>query len=189
MKYQFMPMFWGDFLANTMHLTAQEAGAYLFLIAHAWENDANIAVADLRRVARVGNNHWYLARPRLEQFFTPMKGVAGGPCGGGDYWHHSRVCQELQKATEISDKRKDAAMQMHSKRLILVSASAPASILQLPIKDASLGKGSEAPPERAAGPPAVNRQGSSPDRGLDYRSPPRKKSNNVLAPLSERNAK
>ena len=42
MKYQFMPVFWGDFLANTMDLTAQEVGAYLLLIAHAWEHDGRV---------------------------------------------------------------------------------------------------------------------------------------------------
>ena len=83
MKYQFMPMFWGDFLANTMHLTAQEAGAYLFLIGHAWEHDGKIAVKDLQRVARVSNAHWHRVRPRLEQFFTTSMVV--------QYWFHGRV--------------------------------------------------------------------------------------------------
>ena len=54
MKYPWMPLFWGDFLANTMHLSAQEAGAYLFLIAHAWENEGKIP-ADKVRICRIAH--------------------------------------------------------------------------------------------------------------------------------------
>src|SRR5262245_10233507 len=68
MKYPYMPLFWGDLLANIMHLSTLEAGAYMFLIAHAWEHDAKIAVCDLRRVTRITNYHWPRVRDRLEQF-------------------------------------------------------------------------------------------------------------------------
>src|SRR5207342_2665701 len=54
MKYPWMPLFWGDFLANTMHLSAQEAGAYLFLIAHAWEHDGEIP-GEKVRLARIAH--------------------------------------------------------------------------------------------------------------------------------------
>jgi len=171
MKYQFMPMFWGDFFANTLHLTAQEAGAYLFLIGHAWEHDGKIAVSDLQRVARISNFHWPKVRQRLIQFFDTSMDA--------NIWHHGRVHAELIKAAEISNKRKDAALQMHSKRTASVSVLHPHLHLQLPSKDASLGKGSEASQ-------AEPRQGSSPDPGLDYRSPPRKKVDNPLAPLPDK---
>ena len=167
MKYQFMPMFWGDFLANTMHLTAQEAGAYLFLIAHAWEHDGNIPVKDLQRVARVSNNHWYQVRARLEPFFTPTTGVTGDPHHGGTFWTHERVAQELTRATEISNKRKEAALQMHSKSTSKSSANAlqtpPHTTLQLPIEKLSNGKGSEPPPAQV--------QGNYRDPGIDYPCP------------------
>ena len=92
MKYQFMPMFWGDFLANTMHFTAQEVGAYLLLIAHAWEHGGKIPVKDLQRVARVGNNHWYQVRARLEPFFTATTGVEMTPTTGVVHWVPTNVC-------------------------------------------------------------------------------------------------
>lgn len=166
MKYQFMPLFWGDFLANTMHLTAQEAGAYLFLIGHAWEHDGEIAVADLQRVARVNNAHWHSVRPRLEQFFTTTKVVRA--------WYHERVHSELIKAAEIANKRKGAALQMHSKSRANGYANHHASTLQLPIDNLTVGKG--------GAPPSVPKHDFH-DKGNDYRAPPATKSDHVLTPL------
>lgn len=163
MKYQFMPMFWGDLLANTLHLSAQEAGAYLFLIAHAWEHDAKIAVTDLQRVARVSNFQWPKVRPRLSQFFNTIMDP--------NNWIHERVKSELIKAGEISNKRKDAALQMHSKSRANGYANHPPSTTTTTFINASLGKGS---------------RGMSPDLGNDYRSPPKAKSDNPLMPLPDR---
>lgn len=165
MKYQFMPMFWGDFFANTLHLSAYELGAYTALIGHAWEHDGIIPVSDLQRVARVSNFHWHKIRPRLEQFFnTTMV---------SNNWIHERVQSELTKAAEISNKRKDAALQMHSKSRANGYANhhASTSTSTTTFIDASLGKG---------------REGSSRDLGNDYRSPPRNKSDNPLSPIPDR---
>jgi uncharacterized protein YdaU (DUF1376 family) len=166
MKYQFMPMFWGDFFANTLHLSAQELGAYTALIGHAWEHGGNIAVMDLQRVARVSNRHWPKVRPRLSSFFNTSKVL--------HYWHHERVHAELSKAAKISSKRKGAAEQMHSKCTANALQTPPHTTLQLPIENLPNGKGSEAQ--------LPQKQGMSRDQGNDYRSPPRTKSNNVLEP-------
>ena len=107
MKYQFMPMFWGDFFANTLHLSAHELGAYTALIGHAWEHDGMIAVVDLKRVARVNNFKWITVSKRLEPFFDTLTEP--------NNWLCKRVRLELAKAAEISNKRKHAALQMHSK--------------------------------------------------------------------------
>jgi uncharacterized protein YdaU (DUF1376 family) len=170
MKYPWMPLFWGDFLANTMHLSAQEAGAYLFLIAHAWENDGQIPGDWIRlaRIAHVRQNHWKSTWKALEQFFEPLEGeslIRG--------YSHKRVLIELHNAAELSNKRKDAALQMHSKR------TANASVLHMhppsqSLRDASIGKGREAQ--------SVNVRVNYRDPGVEYRSPPRAKSDNVLEP-------
>jgi len=174
MKYPWMPLFWGDFLANTMHLSAQEAGAYLFLIAHAWEHDGEIPGdwVRLSRIAHVRQNHWKSTWKALEPFFEPLS--RGSLIRG---YSHKRVTTELLNLAEISNKRKEAAMQMHSKR------RASADVLHMhppsqPLKDASLGKGSKAPTAQAQ----VNHR----DPGVDYRSPPKKKSDNPLQPLPEK---
>ena len=112
MKYQFMPMFWGDFFANTLHLSAQEVGAYVLLIAHAWEHDGRVRYEDMRRITRVRHDHWPKVWKQLEPFFEWDR----DPHIGTPTWGtHHRVLAELLHAAEISNKRKDAALQKHSK--------------------------------------------------------------------------
>lgn len=173
MKYQFMPMFWGDFFANTLHLTAQELGAYTALIGHAWEHDGKIAVEDLQRVARVSNRSWPKVRPRVAAFFDTLSDA--------HLWTSQRVLTELTRAAEISNKRKDAALQMHSKSSANALQTPPHTTLQLPLESLSNGKGREAP--------TVQVQVNWRDKGVDYRAPPRTKSDNVLEPLPELAAK
>ena len=172
MKNQFMPMFWGDLLANTMHLSTLEVGAYVLLIAHAWEHQANVAVMDLQRVAKVSNFQWHQIRPRLSQFFD----TSTVP----NFWHHERVHTELCRVAEISNKRKEAALQKHSKSSAKVYANDPHLSSYLPIENLNLGKEGETP--------SVQAQGNYRDPGVDYRSPPRTKSDNVLEPVPERPA-
>jgi uncharacterized protein YdaU (DUF1376 family) len=165
-------MFWGDFFANTLHLSAQEIGAYVCLIAHAWEHDGKIEVRHLLRVSRVTSHHWPKVRAQLEPFFRTTMDP--------NFWIHVRVLSELTNAAEISNKRKDAALQMHSKR------TASASILHMhppsqPIESLSIGKGSEAP--------SMQMHGKFADKGNDYRSPPRSKSENALKPLPDGRAR
>src|SRR5262245_35128061 len=98
MKYPWMPLFLGDLLADTLHLSGQEFGAYGLLFCHAWKHDAAIPCEDLQRVARINNSHWYRVRPKLEPFFRPttIKGV--------ESWYHERVASELASAAELSNK-------------------------------------------------------------------------------------
>lgn len=112
MKYPWMPLFNGDLLANTLHLSAQEFGAYMLLIIHAWEFKATVKVADAQRIARVGNRHWVEVRDTLAPFFDHPNGLQGGALEVV----HSRVAKELATAAEMSNKRKGAAMQMHANR-------------------------------------------------------------------------
>lgn len=167
MKYQFMPMFWGDFFANTLHLTAQELGAYTALIGHVWEHEGKIAAADVQRVARVANYNWPKVRPRVQQFFD----VLSTP----NTWCHERVITELARSAEISNKRKDAAEQMHSKSRARRDANGTHTTLQ--DIESSNGKGRDAKPVQ------VHPVADYRDPGVEYRSPPRTKPD--LPPLTE----
>jgi uncharacterized protein YdaU (DUF1376 family) len=191
MKYPWMPLFWGDFLANTMHLSAQEAGAYLFLIAHAWEHDGEIPADWIRlaRIAHVRQNHWKRAWKSLEQFFEPLEreSLIKG-------YLHKRVLIELHRLGQISNNRKAAALQMHARKGANAYASAHASTSTSNI-ESFLGKQEEGSTVQMHGnqSPSLELQlaqkrhlGISPDKGMDYRAPPAKKSENVLTPLPDR---
>jgi uncharacterized protein YdaU (DUF1376 family) len=166
MKYPWMPLFWGDFLANTMHLSAQEAGAYLFLIAHAWEHGGEIPGERVRlaRIAHLRQDQWNRVWFALEKFFESKSVV---PLIDG--YTHRRVTDELHRLGKIAKKRKAAAVHMHS----ISSASASASTSITKDKNAN----------------GEAKQADFRDKGVEYRSPPRSKSDNVLAPIPERQVK
>jgi uncharacterized protein YdaU (DUF1376 family) len=171
MKYPWMPLFWGDFLANTMHLSAQEAGAYLFLIAHAWEHEGEIPTESVRlaRIAHVRQDQWKRVWPALEEFFEITR---GGPSISRTT--HRRVMDELDRLGKISNKRSAAAKQMHGKS----NGNAHASTSRSTIESSSNRKGME--------PRAKPTQEDYRDKGPDYRAPPAKKSENVLQPIPQK---
>ena len=162
MKYPWMPLFWGDFLANTMHLSAHEAGAYLFLIAHAWEHEGRIPAEAIRlaRIAHVRQDRWKQTWKVLEKFFEIEPGETVITV-----YRHQRVLDELHRLGKISNNRKAAAVQKHSKSY----ASAPASTSIT--NRSSNGELREAESVQVHG---------FRDKGPEYRAPPRGKSDNVL---------
>ena len=176
MKYPWMPLFNGDLLANTLHLSAQEFGAYMLLIIHAWEFSAKIKVADAQRIARVSNRHWAKVRGTLAPFFDPPDGLQGGALEVV----HSRVATELAIAAEMSNKRKGAAEQMHANRRARAQ-QVHTRHLHSTSKSSSNGKEAEVPSVQVH----VNYR----DKGPDYRAPPAKKSDNVLQPLPDKPTK
>ena len=179
MKYPWMPLFWGDFLANTMHLSAQEAGAYLFLIAHAWEHEGQIPGDRIRlaRIAHVRPDQWNKVWFALQNFFEIKAGVPSDGSTSVRWYTHHRVTDELRRLGKISNKRKEAAEQKHSNSFASAPANAPnvhRHPLPIPIENLSSGKEGEAPSVQVH----VNWR----DPGVEYRSPPRTKSDNVLEP-------
>lgn len=96
-----MPLYIGDYLADTMHLTGGEHGAYLLLIMHYWRNgplpDDDKTLASISRTER---KEWANdVGPVVRQFFSQKDGRL----------HHKRIDTELAKAVQNSSKRRDAA--------------------------------------------------------------------------------
>jgi uncharacterized protein YdaU (DUF1376 family) len=170
-KLPYMPLFQGDLLAKTLHLSTQEFGAYMLLILHAWTHRAEVMVKDAQRISRVGNRHWAEVRDTLAPFFDPPDGLLGRALKVV----HPRVAEELAKAGEISNKRKGAALQMHEiRRANAVQVHMHPSS---PSLEFSNGKEGEAQPMQMH---------SFRDKGPDYRAAPSGKSDNVLQPFPEK---
>lgn len=71
-----MPLYLGDYLASTTHLSAELHGGYLLLLMHQWKNGSLPAdVEALRRIARIELNAWSNAWAVLELFFDFATGV------------------------------------------------------------------------------------------------------------------
>lgn len=98
-----MPWYVADFVADTLHLSAAEIGAYMLLIGHYWQRGGLPADdGSLARICRLSPEEWRGSRDVLAALFS-----------GG--WRHKRVDEELAKAADISNKRSASAKQRYSK--------------------------------------------------------------------------
>lgn len=88
----FMPLWIGDYLADTMRLTRDQHGGYLLLIMSYWRDGKPLPDDDeaLCAVTRSTPSEWKKLRPILSKFFKVEEGV----------WRHGRIDHELQKAAE-----------------------------------------------------------------------------------------
>lgn len=93
-----MPLYVGDYLADTMHLSTRQHGAYLLLILACWRNDGWVSGDErmLAAITKLDSDEWADDRPLLVEFFKTARGR----------WSHRRVTVELKKARrQISQKK------------------------------------------------------------------------------------
>ena len=117
-----MPLYIGDYLRDTMHLTTEQHGAYLLLIMAAWTR-GGVLPADptaLANIARVGPQRWVQVGPAIADFFKAENGK----------WVHSRIQLESIKANKTKEKRQEAGKyaaekrwESHTNRIPIASAS------------------------------------------------------------------
>lgn len=95
-----MPLYIGDYLRKTMHLTIDQHGAYLMLIMACWCEGGTLPNNDdtLAAICRVPITRWRKLRPAMLPYFQVDD--AG--------WHNKRVCKELAKAEDITQHRRNA---------------------------------------------------------------------------------
>jgi uncharacterized protein YdaU (DUF1376 family) len=96
-----MPIYWGDYLKDTMRLSTVEHGAYLLLIAEYWISGKPLPDDDhqLKSITKFSAYNWKKFRPIIEKYFTVQDGL----------WKHHRIDEELRKAAENQEKRSDKA--------------------------------------------------------------------------------
>lgn len=102
-----MPLYIGDYLADTSRLTTEQHGAYLLLLMDYWRNGPLPDDDDqLAAITKLGTASWRKSRPVLIRFFTAMDGRL----------FHKRVESEKKRAHENSIKRSAAGKNGASKR-------------------------------------------------------------------------
>jgi uncharacterized protein YdaU (DUF1376 family) len=96
MSRPWMPLYVGDYLADTSHLSTLEHGAYMLLLMHYWRNGGLPSCDDkLARIARLTAEQWVSIKGTLEDLFY-------------DGWKHKRVDIELAIADEKHETRVNA---------------------------------------------------------------------------------
>jgi uncharacterized protein YdaU (DUF1376 family) len=102
-----MPIYIGDYLADTSRLTTEQHGAYFLLLLDYWRNGAPPDNDEaLAAVAKLPLAQWKRHRPMLVGMFTVLDGK----------WFHKRVEEEKQKARDNSSKRSASGVIGASKR-------------------------------------------------------------------------
>jgi uncharacterized protein YdaU (DUF1376 family) len=113
-----MPLFIGDYLADTGRLTTEQHGAYFLLIMDYWRNgpppdDASV----LAQITRLSADAWSIAQAQLKHLFSIEDGV----------WRHKRIDEELATAKENKGKAKAKAKAAADARWGKVGKDAPSN--------------------------------------------------------------
>ena len=95
---QYMQLYIADYLADTMHLSAEEHGAYLLLMFNYWQTGKPIPKNRLAKIARLTNERWADVEPSLQEFF----------CDNGEEWVHLRIEEDLASVREKLTKKSAA---------------------------------------------------------------------------------
>lgn len=93
MNRPWMPLYVGDYLGDTGHLTTTQHGAYLLLMMHYWRK-GEIPDDDkqLAKITKLPLKIWIDQRPTIQDFFY-------------DGWRHKRIDAELHRMMNVSAKR------------------------------------------------------------------------------------
>lgn len=96
----YMQFYVADYLADTMHLTTEEHGAYMLLIMNYWQRGKPLDNSNdrLASVARLSNDRWISVQRTLEEFFEI----------DGDLWIHHRIESELDHVRKQQKQRSQA---------------------------------------------------------------------------------
>jgi uncharacterized protein YdaU (DUF1376 family) len=93
MNRPWMPLYVGDYLGDTGHLTTAQHGAYLLLMMHYWrKGELPDDDRQLSKITKLPLRTWCEYRPTLQDFFH-------------EGWKHKRIDAELEKMMRVSQKR------------------------------------------------------------------------------------
>ncbi len=91
----YIQLYVADYLADTMHLTTEEHGAYLLLIMNYWQTGKPIPKARLQKIARLPSERWATVEDSLSEFFTDT----------GTEWVHERIERDLDAVHRAQEQK------------------------------------------------------------------------------------
>lgn len=151
-----MPLWVGDFLRDTGHLSAAEVGAYILLLMAGWTRGGALPADEmrLRSLARLDARSWRASRDTLLAFFYR----------DGDTYRQRRLDQELAHSQGLVDQRRAAGRASAAQRALNARSTsvAPSVATDAPANAQQTARPSPSPleiPESslrdASGPPAA----------------------------------
>jgi hypothetical protein len=92
----YMQLYIADYLADTMHLSTEEHGAYLLLMFNYWQTGKAIPKNRLAKIARVSDARWKELEAAIKEFFEEE----------GDSWVHIRIERDIEAVVSSPRGRK-----------------------------------------------------------------------------------
>ena len=132
----YMQLYVADYLADTMHLTTEEHGAYLLLIFNYWQTGKPIPVSRLARITRLSNERWTVVERSLNEFFNERSGE----------WVHDRIERDLgalhaaQEQRIAAGKASAEARKQSAKARPKASGNARSTPVEIPLNENSTNK-------------------------------------------------
>lgn len=103
-EFPSLPLFTDAFIADTIHLDAQQTGAYMMLLMSAWRSpDCRLPDDDkkLARFARCTTRQWSKIKDEVMAFWTLNDG----------WWEQKRLLKERVHVTKVAEQRSKAGSQ------------------------------------------------------------------------------
>jgi uncharacterized protein YdaU (DUF1376 family) len=109
MSFAFLPLYTGDYLRDTRHLSPAKHGIYMLLLMHCWDQKGPVPL-DEQEAAGIANcrstDEVESLRYVLNRFFVKM----------ADGWYNNRMAEEVAKAEQISHQNRAAGLKSAEKR-------------------------------------------------------------------------
>lgn len=102
----YMQLYIADYLADTMHLSTEEHGAYLLLMFNYWQTGRSIPKNRLAKIARMSNDRWLSVEESLKEFFID----------NGTDWVHERIERDLTAVMAVIEQKSAAGKASAAKR-------------------------------------------------------------------------
>lgn len=118
-----MPLYIGDYLADTARLSTEQHGAYLLLLMDYWRSgklpDNDLVLA---QICKLTPDAWSNAKAMLKPFFSIEQG----------FWIHKRVEQEMAEAKVNQTKKHERAVKAAEARWKNATSNAKAMLNECP---------------------------------------------------------
>ncbi|HFP9305375.1 DUF1376 domain-containing protein [Raoultella planticola] len=117
----YMQLYIADYLADTMHLSTEEHGAYLLLMFNYWQTGRAIPKNRLAKIARVSDSRWTELEVALKEFFVD----------DGENWVHLRIERDIETILSSAKNKPGSEAQANYKGHIYFITSPALNVVKI----------------------------------------------------------